>query len=416
MKLIIGGENALKGEIAVSGAKNAALKMIAAALLTSDEVVLKNTPQILDVKKMADIAQLLGAQIKWDNDTLSIKANKLETHILPDVPTQSLRGSVVFVGALLARIGKAVLPCPGGCAIGARPLTEHTDILTQMGVEVLVKGDKYHFTKKKNIPNNVRLLERSVTATENAIIYSVLSDCTVSITNTVAEPEVDDLIAMLSEMGAKIERVSPKIIKVVGVSKLRGTTHHIIGDRIEAGTWMVAGLLLGENLRISGFNTTHLSMPIKIAQAIGGNILAEQKHITVNKSKLKATSIKTAVYPGFPTDLQSPFGLLLTQAVGKSIIYEALFSDRLKYLEQLNAMGAKTTIMDERRAFIEGPTKLKGSVIESVDLRAGATVVLAGLIAVGQTVVAKAEIIDRGYERIEYKLKSIGADIERVAN
>jgi len=144
--------------------------------------------------------------------------------------------------------------------------------------------------------------------------------------------------------------------------------------------------------------------------------LAEQKHITVNKSKLKATSIKTAVYPGFPTDLQSPFGLLLTQAVGKSIIYEALFSDRLKYLEQLNAMGAKTTIMDERRAFIEGPTKLKGSVIESVDLRAGATVVLAGLIAVGQTVVAKAEIIDRGYERIEYKLKSIGADIERVAN
>lgn len=416
MKLLIEGKNKLTGEIKVSGAKNAALKMIAAALLTNEEVVLKNIPQIIDVKKMAEIARLLGAGVKWDHNTLSIIADKIETHILPDTPTRSLRGSVVFVGALLARTGKATLPDPGGCAIGARPLTGHTDILTQLGVEITTKAGQSYFVKRKRPPSTVKLLERSVTATENALIYSALSDNTVSIGNVAAEPEIDDLIVMLNSMGAKIERISPRTIRVTGVSKLKGTTHQIMGDRIEAGTWMVAGLLLGDNLRISGFNSMHLSMPIKIAQAVGGNILDEQKHIIVSKSKLKATSLKTAVYPGFPTDLQSPFGLLLTQAVGRSIIYEALFSDRLKYLEQLNAMGAKTSLIDERRARIDGPTPLKGTIIESVDLRAGATVVLAGLIAEGQTVVEKAEIIDRGYEDIEHKLSAIGANIERIVD
>ena len=256
--------------------------------------------------------------------------------------------------------------------------------------------------------------ERSVTATENAIMYLAKSDYKVTLKNVAAEPEIDDLINLLNKAGAKISRLGPSSIMVVGKDKLSQVNHSIIGDRIEAGTWMVAGLLIGDKLEITGFNPDYLKLPIKLIKKIGGNIKISGNSVIVNKSKLSATNIKTAVYPGFPTDLQSPFGLLLTQANGKSTIDETLFNDRLRYLEELNNMGAQTITETQNKAIINGPTKLVGRRIESIDLRAGATMVLAGLIADGETTVEKAEIIDRGYEKIDSKLSKVGASIKRI--
>ena len=415
MKLQIKQASKLTGHIKVSGAKNAALKMIAASILIDGKLRLYNTPYITDVIKMSEIVEAIGGNVEWSGNKLTIETNRIKEYLLPVRLSKSLRGSVVFVGPLLSRFKKVILPWPGGCAIGKRPLTTHVDLFRDLGVTVKQQNKRYEFKVVKNPPEVVTLKERSVTATENAILYLARSDFNVTIKNAAAEPEIDDLIVMLNKAGTKIKRTNTSTINVNGVRVLTSTRHNIYGDRIEAGTWMVAGLLLGDKLRITGFNPDHLKAPIELAKKIGGDIkVISERAIEVNKSDLQATNIKTEVYPGFPTDLQSPFGLLLTQANGKSTIYETLFNDRLRYLEELKNMGAQATILSDNKAEINGPTKLIGRRIESTDLRAGATMVLAGLIAEGESVVDNAEIIDRGYENIDSKLSGVGVSIKRI--
>lgn len=414
MKFLVEKSDNITGTIKVSGAKNAALKMIAAAILMKGSIELKNAPRITDVENMLLILKTIGGTYKWVGNKLLLDTTNVNKYKLPIRIAKSLRGSVVYVGALLARFGKAELPFPGGCAIGKRPITAHIDAFRQMGVAVSQKGTSYIFSNRKDPQKTIHLSERSVTATENALLYAVGANYKITLSNVAAEPEIDDLITLLNKAGARIKRLSPQKIFVDKYQKLHAVSHEIIGDRIEAGTWMVAALMCANKLKITGFNPKYLSTPVSLLKNHGGNIKVSSDYIEVKKSHLTGTNFTTDVYPGFPTDLQSPFGLLLTQAHGKSQIYEKLFNDRLKYLSELKSMGASINILSDQKASIDGPAKLFGKVIESTDLRSGVTFVLAGMIADGKTTIEKAEIIDRGYEKVDDKLSAVGANIKRI--
>jgi UDP-N-acetylglucosamine 1-carboxyvinyltransferase len=416
MKLKITGGNTLSGEIRVSGAKNAALKMIAAAVMIDGKVILHNTPRILDVEKMVEIFQGIGGQADWDGNTLTLDGQTITTGSLPYDLVVKLRGAVTYVGPLLTRFDNVSLPFPGGCNIGKRPLTAHIGAFDEAGVKIEHLPTEYRFHPGVDIPAVITLIERSVTATENIIMYLTKSAAphTVTVDNTACEPEIDDLIRLLNTAGAKIVRNSPEQIIIESVPTLRDVEHTIIGDRIEAGTWIVAGLLLGDNLTISGFDPKLLHLPIELLVTHGADIAIAADRVVVNQSKIASFEIDTAVYPGFPTDLQSPFGLMLTQATGAGKITENLFDDRLKYLDELKSMSANIHIITDKEAVVYGPAELRGKTIASTDLRAGATFVLAGLVAKGTTVVEKADIIDRGYENIDLKLSKVGAKILRI--
>lgn len=413
MKFIIEGKKPLRGEIKVSGAKNAALKMIAASLLIDGKTTIRNTPDIVDVANMLKIAGKVGSNSIRHGDVVDIERNESDVFNLPASLTGALRGAIVFIGSLLATRGKATLPVPGGCAIGRRPITAHIDIFNKLGVKTTKIGDTYHFEMVRDPSPKAELIEQSVTATENAILYLCKSKYRVLLQNCALEPEIDDLMLMLNNAGARMKRVGRNDIQIKGVPKLAPTTHTIIGDRVEAGTWIVAGLLLGNPLKVSGFDPRTLMAPIEIIKKMGGTIDIEQDAVRVKKSQMKSANITTDVYPHFPTDLQSPFGLLLTQCAGKSSINEKLFNDRLKYLDELKLMGANVNRVSVHRAEIVGPTPLTAKHIHSTDLRAGATMVLAGLVAEGKTIVDGAKIIDRGYESIDDKLRKVGASINR---
>lgn len=419
MKFIIKGDSVLGGTIKVGGSKNTALKLIAASVIIDGPITLSNVPKITDVERMVEIFCTLGGQANWSNGQLILDGRTINQQTLPVRITQRLRGSVVFIGPLLARFGKAFLPFPGGCAIGERPLTAHLDLFEQCGVSVEeIDGganNKYSFTYSGHAPKRIKLVERSVTATENAIMFGVGIKTNLVISNAAAEPEIDDLIEFLNRAGANVRRISLTSIRISKYTKLTTVKYHIKGDRIEAGTWMVAGALLGNNLVIEGLDPSYLTSPLEMLKECGIKYSLAKDTITISKAKaISPINLITAVYPGFPTDLQSPFGLLLTQANGKSLINEGLFDNRLSYLNELNTMGAKTHIKNTHQAVINGPTPLSGTKIESLDLRAGATMILAGLIASGTTEVKNAEIIDRGYENIDQKLRKVGANIKRI--
>lgn len=413
MKFIVQKSKIIKGTIRVSGAKNAALKMIAASIIFNGRLELTNIPKITDVIKMVEILDNIGGSSQWKGNRLILDSTGVSKYKLPIRISKSLRSSVVFVGSLLAKFGKADLPFPGGCAIGERPITTHINALEQMGVRIIRKNDRYIFTKHKEPKKEIILTEKSVTSTENAILYAVGSNFSVTLSNVAAEPEINDLINLLNTAGARIKRLSLNKITVKKYIKLNSITYKVMGDRIEAGTWMVAGLLSAQKLLITGFDPKYLTIPIKIAKEHGAHIVVKKDNIIVKKSSLSKMNIITDVYPGFPTDLQSPFGLLATQSYGKSKIYENLFNDRLKYLDELKDMGADVEILSDKSAIISGPTELNGRNIESTDLRAGATMILAGMISNGITVINKAEIIDRGYEKVDDKLRKVGASITR---
>jgi len=416
MKFLIESGKQLTGTVTVSGAKNAALKMIAASVIIDGVVKLSNVPRITDVEKMAQILVELGARVTWQGNNLTIDARPVNQTILPVRLSKSLRGSVVFIGPLVARFGHCTLPWPGGCAIGRRPLNWHIDIFRDLGVNTQMKDNRYVFTRVKDeLPTSAKFSGRSVTATENALLYCAATPHKkIKLTNVAGEPEIDDLINLLNKSGANIKRSSSTVIASQSPAHLKSVTYNVMGDRIEAGTWLAAGVLLGDNLSVKGVDTKYLSLPIELLKKAGADITTNNGSIKVSRSNIRAFDITTEVYPGFPTDLQSPFGLLMTQSKGTSHLDEAIFNDRLRYLDELKEMGAKVEIESVHRASISGPTPLQGRNIESTDLRAGATMVLAGLIAQGKTTVAKAEIIDRGYEKIDDKLSALGADIKRV--
>lgn len=419
-KFIIEGGNRLSGSIKISGAKNEALKILPASILASTSSTLKNIPKITDIDRMIDILKSIGAKISLDNGIAEIETSGINSYEPDQSLIKKLRGSIVIVGPLLAKFGRAVLSQPGGCLIGARPIDEHLDVFRQMGVRVDQKGDTYYL-KGRPKAANIILNKMSVTATENAMMAAVFSKGITKINVAAAEPEIADLAKYLNKMGAKIKGAGTHEILIEGVNKLTGVEHEILPDRIEAGTYLMIAIATNSNTEIGPVVSDHLSLVLKKLITSGANIKIIEKDgkeyiKTGSHGELNAASIDTRTYPGFPTDLQSPYAALMTQARGKSQIFETLFEGRFLYLDELNMMGAKTEILSPQVINIKGPTRLKASEIYSRDLRGGAALVIAGLIANGTTIINGLEFIDRGYEAMDGKLRAVGAKIERAEN
>ncbi|MEA1909766.1 MAG: UDP-N-acetylglucosamine 1-carboxyvinyltransferase [Patescibacteria group bacterium] len=416
-KFVIEGGKALSGEVVVSGSKNAALPILASSLLTSGEVVINNVPDIQDIRTMIDILESLGVKAK------SFKDNKLVLDTTgvdgrdPDfIKVKKIRASVLTLGPLLARFGSVKLTHPGGCHIGARPIDTHLKAFEAMGATVR-SDDQFYYIEGKNLkPKKIVLDEMSVTATENAVMAAALTPGITEIRLAAGEPHVQNLMEVLNQMGAKIKGIGTHNLVIEGVKKLEGTEVNIIPDPIEAGTWAVAAAVMHGDVTIKGFVTDHQDLVLnKLREAnVSFKIISEDTLRISRTTQLQAIDIKTNIYPGFPTDLQAPFTLLLTQAKGTSRVHETMFEGRLNYIKELVKMGANAKLLNSREAVIFGPSPLFGKEIESLDLRSGATLILAALTAEGTSTITNAEMIDRGYENIEEKLKKLGASIKRI--
>jgi UDP-N-acetylglucosamine 1-carboxyvinyltransferase len=417
-KFRIIGRKELKGEVTVSGAKNAALKILPAAILSSEPSVIKNVPEILDIEKMVGIIKSIGAEIKLENNVVTINPEKINSHHPDESLVKKLRGSIVLVGALLSRFGEAVFSQPGGCLIGARSIDDHLDVFRQLGVSIEYKDEKFYF-KGKPKAGDVILNKMSVTATENAILATVLSPGTTHIHVAAAEPEIPDLANYLNKMGAKITGAGTHDITVVGVSDLHGADYEILPDRIEAGTYIMIGVMTNSEITVGPFVSEHLSIVLKKLKNIGAKFEIEQRggqeYIkTLKHGKLTAEDIDTRPYPGFPTDLQSFYAVLMTQAEGRSHIFETMFEGRFASIEELQILRGQTQILNPHEFIVDGSTLLKGNTISSKDIRGGASLVAAALIAEGETIIEDIEFVDRGYEKIDEKLNKLGASIERI--
>jgi len=412
---IIEGQKPLKGEIQIGGSKNATLPILTACLLTDEECILTNVPDISDVHKMLTILGELGAQYEFKNHKIAIRAEKLKTSRISHEGVRKMRASILVLGPLLARLNEAQMEFPGGCVLGKRSVHAHTHALKELGAEILEDKNHLHLKSNKMTGKSFTMAEASVTATENAIMFAVLAEGVTEIKWAAMEPHVQDLCNFLNKMGAKIEGIGTPTLKIKGVKKLKGTTHKITSDYLEAGTFALAGILTHGEMTLSQLETAHLdSFWEKLNEAGAKFELVKNGAKILHSKNWKAIEkLRTAVYPGFPTDLQAPFAVLLTQAKGVSKIYETLFEGRLNYLFELQKMGAEIEILNPNEALIKGPKKLKGTHIASCDIRAGAAMVLAALTAEGQTEISNIDYIDRGYENFDEKLRSVGAGIIR---
>lgn len=421
-KLVIEGGRALEGKLVVMGSKNSATKLMAASLLFETPLELTNVPDIDDVKKTAELLTKLGGIANFGSDgILQINARNVHNFILDSDIAKNMRASIVFLGPLLARFGRAVLPHPGGCVIGKRPIDFFVDGFRRLGAEFKEEDNLYKFSAGKLLGTEIFLPFPSVTATETLMMAATLADGNTVIKNSACEPEIKALANFLSVGGAKIKGAGTNTIAITGRGgKLLQTSgnppYHVIPDRIEAGSFAILGALIGNPLEISNCQPKHLESLIFQLENAGVKIERGENRLIVSQpEKLNAVSIATAVYPGFATDLQSPFAVLLTQAEGESKIFETVFEGRLNYLEELKRMGANIIPCDPHRAIIIGPAKLHGRRMESPDLRAGLAFIIAALIAEGESEIHNIYHIDRGYSRIEKRLSSVGAKIERIS-
>jgi UDP-N-acetylglucosamine 1-carboxyvinyltransferase len=413
--LVIEGGYPLQGRIRVPGAKNAATPLIAAALLTRGELVLKRVPAITDVARMLQLLEGLGVAVERNGDEVRLKAQDVTTAKLDAKLVKSIRSSVLLFGPMLARLGEVSLPEPGGCIIGNRPLGAHLDGLRQLGAEVSVTDTGYRLTAKKLKGAHVVLPEFSVTATENLVMAAVLASGTTTIHTAAAEPHVQDLCNCLNDMGARISGLGTHELTIQGVPELHGTEHELIPDTIEIGTWAVLGAVSRGELSIFPVQPSHLELVLLKLKEIGVHYEMSGDTLTVFASRqLNAFRLQALPYPGFPTDLQAPFAVLATQANSTSLIHDPLYEGRLNYAAELQKMGANALVADPHRVVITGPTPLYGREIRSFDLRAGATLIIAGLIAAGETTISDIEVVDRGYERLDERLRAVGAKIRRV--
>lgn len=411
----------LSGTVEISGAKNAALPMLCAALLTRETCTFQNVPEISDIQTLLDIFQEIGVSVSRDlqSKTVVLEAKEIDLEKLgKSQKVRSFRASILILGAILARKGECKILQPGGCVLGARSNHIHTDGLKTLGAKDISKDESLHFeyTRKKLKNNRLLLSEASVTGTENLAIFLANQPETSEIYFCASEMHVRATLQMLVEMGAQIEGIGTHHITITGKKELAGGTFVIPPDGLLAGTYAIAGLITQGEIEIQNVNHTELFSFYGMLKRIGAKFEMQENSLRVFPSpKMNALpKLQTAIFPGFSTDLQSPFGVLLTQCEGKSMIFETLFENRLSYLYELERMGAKVVIMNAHQAQIFGVTKLKGAEVQSWDLRAGAAMVLAGLIAEGTTKVTNINYIDRGYERFPEKLKSLGAKIKRV--
>jgi len=418
----IEGGRPLNGAVAISGAKNAALKLFAAATLTGERCRLTNVPEIEDVRVMADTLRDLGVVVDHPADNVyEIASGDVEWLFVPLEAAARMRASFILLGPLLARFGKVIISNPGGDRIGRRPVDLHVDAMRALGASIDYRNGYYFATAPGRLRGGeVRFPFVSVMGTENAMLAATLAEGHTVIRPAAQEPEVDDLIAFLQAMGAAVERTNPDTIEVDGRKRLRGAEHRVTPDRIETGTFMIAAAVTGGRMTLNGAPCDHLGAFLETLGRIGVGVACGTDTIEVDGSGLhdggyRACDIETAPYPGLATDLQPPTAVLLSQATGVSRVHEAIFEDRLEWLSEIRRMGATIEVLDAHHATIEGPSTLVGTEVEIGDLRAGASLMLAAMAAQGTTTIHGAHHVHRGYENIERKFLDLGASISRAA-
>ncbi len=413
-KLKIEGGYTLTGTINISGAKNSAVALIPAAILCDETATIFNVPNISDIDALNEILTYLGATVTRDGETMIIDSSKIINKEIPQGISKKLRASYYFMSALLGKYKKVEMYFPGGCSIGARPIDQTLKGFKALGATVIEEGDKYTIFADELKGGYVYLDMPSVGATINTILVAVKANGVTIIENAAKEPEIVNVATFLNNMGAKITGAGTSRIRIEGVDTLHRCMHEVIPDRIEAGTYIIAGALLGDKLKINNIIPEHVESLTSKLEEIGVEIEEGNDYLIITKrDKYKSTKIRTLGYPGFPTDLQQPITTLLTQCTGLSEIEETIYENRFQNVEFLNKMGADIRISDDK-AFINGPSKLKGTNVVATDLRAGACLVLAGLVAEGITTIENVDHILRGYEQLIQKLTNVGAKIELV--
>ncbi len=417
---IIQGGKKLSGQIKLSGNKNAVFPCLSAGLLTEEEIILRNIPDILDTRISLQILESLGAQVEFKNHTIRLKTKHLKTHVLPNELTKKLRGSVVFAGGLLGRLGKVELSHPGGDVIGKRSIETHLEGFRSLGFEYEIDTGVYKIYTKSGCPKELThfLDEASVTATENLILASVLGKSKITLKNCAKEPHIVDLCQLLNQMGAKITGVGESVLVIDGVEKLTGVEFSISADYLEFGTYAIAAALTGGQIKITGANLDSLLPVAKPLEKLGLEFNSlEGNTVLVECQELKACSkIVINIWPGFPTDMMSLAIVLATQAQGVTLCHDWMYESRMFFVDKLISMGANITIADPHRVVVYGSTQLFGKELETPDIRAGMALVLAALAAKGESKINRAELIERGYEDVIEKLKSLGANITRIGS
>lgn len=409
---IIEGGKKLEGTVKISGSKNASLPILAATILSEKTNKLYNVPQIKDTKTTLEILKLLGCKIKQNSGKIEINSKHITKTEIPEHLMREMRSTVIMAGALLGRFKEVTFSYPGGCDIGSRPIDLHINAFKKIGVEITEEAGFIKCKANKIIGTNIDLDFPSVGATENIILATVLSTGTTTINNAAMEPEIIDMVQFLKKMGAKIQGEGTNQIIIDGVEKLSGVSYNIMPDRIEAGTILCAVAATGGNVILDNVMPEHLTAVINKLEETGCKIEINNKKITLNAPrKLKSIDIKTMTYPGFPTDLQQIFATMLVKASGTSIIVENIFESRYKYISELRKMGAKVTV-EGKTAIIKGARKINATTVVCTDLRGGAALVIAGLMAKGKSRVENIGYIQRGYENLENKLGILGAKIK----
>lgn len=412
-KFKIAGGYPLKGTIKVSGAKNSAVALIPAAILADSPVILEGLPNISDVHTLQDLIEEIGGIVKWNNNEMIIDPTKVVSMPLPNGKVKKLRASYYMMGAMLGRFKKAVIGLPGGCHLGPRPIDQHIKGFEALGAKVTNEQGAIYLRAEELRGARIYLDVVSVGATINIMLAAVRAKGKTIIENAAKEPEIIDVATLLTNMGAKIKGAGTDVIRIEGVERLNGCRHTIIPDRIEAGTYMILGAAVGEGILIDNVIPMHLESLIAKLREMGVPIEKGDDQVFIGKSEqLKAVDIKTLVYPGFPTDLQQPFTVLLAKATGTAVVTDTIYSGRFKHIDELRRMNIDVKV-EGQSSIIKGPANIQGSKVKATDLRAGAALVIASLMAEGMTEITGIEHIDRGYSGLVEKLTGLGATIWR---
>ncbi|MDC3071650.1 UDP-N-acetylglucosamine 1-carboxyvinyltransferase [Candidatus Pelagibacter sp.] len=414
-KLEVFGANKLRGQIKISGSKNASLPILAATLLSKKKVFLKNLPKVKDIETMINLLQSLGSKIKFEKKNLVIDNNKQNKKFASYSLVKTMRAGILVLGPLLAKFGNAKVSLPGGCAIGSRPVNIHLDALSRLGVKFkIVQGYIYATAPKGLVGTNINFSKISVGATENLIIAACLAKGTTTLNNCAIEPEIKDLVNFLIKLGCKIKWTAKRSLKILGVEQLNQITYSVMFDRIEAGTYLIAAVVTEGDLRIKNIIPRVIQTEINLLKKIGAKIIMKKNEIRIiGNKKIRNLNIRTAPYPGFPTDLQAQIMVLLCKANKSSLIKEDIFENRFMHVAELNRMGARVSISGNK-AFVKGKTTFAPAELMATDLRASVSLILAALSAKGKSIINRIYHLDRGYEHIEKKLRKVGAKIRRV--
>ena len=414
-KLEVFGANKLRGQIKISGSKNASLPILAATLLSKKKVYLKNLPKVKDIETMINLLQSLGSKIKFEKKNLVIDNHKQNKKFASYSLVKTMRAGILVLGPLLAKFGNAKVSLPGGCAIGSRPVNIHLDALSRLGVRYkIVQGYIYATAPKGLVGTNINFPKISVGATENLIIAACLAKGTTTLNNCAIEPEIKDLVNFLIKLGCKIKWTAKRSLKILGVEQLNQITYSVMFDRIEAGTYLIAAVVTEGDLKIKNIIPQIIQTEINLLKKIGAKIIMKKNEIRIiGSKKIRNLNIRTAPYPGFPTDLQAQIMVLLCKANKNSLIKEDIFENRFMHVAELNRMGARVSISGNK-AFVKGKTTFAPAELMATDLRASVSLILAALSAKGKSVINRIYHLDRGYEHIEKKLRKVGAKIRRI--